>query len=105
MEQERAADEVIRITCGKEHGEIAMSQVEKILSGPRIIPVPGAPAGVMGVLYEKGRLLPVMGTAAGSVTAPACVVIVKRDDGSVFGMAADEVAGGGSFDTFYGRRV
>lgn len=102
MEQEKAADGTLRITCGGAYEEIAMSRVEKILPGPRIIRVYGAPSGVLGMVYEKGRLLPVMGKRAGLEAEPACVVLVRRDDGSVCGMAADEVAKGGSSDTLYG---
>lgn len=36
-----------------------------------------------------------------SKKAPACVVLIRKEDGSLYGMAADEVTGGGAIDTVY----
>ena len=32
---------------------------------------------------------------------PVCIVLIRKEDGSIKGMAADEVAGGGAIDTVY----
>lgn len=117
MEQEGIGREMLRLYYGGECEVTAMERVELILSCPEIIRVPGAPDNLVGMIYKEGGLIPVFrpGNDQKPVNdqitgknqnlapeeAPACVVLIRKEDGSLKGMAADEVAGGGAIDTVY----
>ncbi|RGZ04347.1 hypothetical protein DXA14_12335 [Hungatella hathewayi] len=74
-------------------------------SVPDMIEVPGAPEKIVGMIYHAGGLIPVFRPEKGMKTvpkkAPACVVLIRKEDGSLYGMAADEVTGGDAIDTVY----
>ena len=117
MEQEGIGREMLRLYYGGECEVTAMERVELILPCPEIIGVPGAPENLVGMIYEGGGLISVFRPgndqkpANDQITgkyqnpvpkeAPACVVLIRKEDGSLYGMAADEVAGGGAIDTIY----
>ena len=117
MEQEGFGREMLRLYYGGECEVTAMERVELILPCPEIIRVPGAPDNLVGMIYKEGGLIPVFrpGNDQKPVNdqitgknqnlapeeAPACVVLIRKEDGSLKGMAADEVAGGGAIDTVY----
>ena len=64
-----------------------------------------APEKIVGMIYHAGGLIPVFRPEKGMKTvskkAPACVVLIRKEDGSLYGMAADEVTGGGAIDPVY----
>ena len=111
MEQEGIGREMLRLYYGGECEVTAMERVELILPCPEIIRVPGAPDNLVGMIYKEGGLIPVFRPGNDQITgknqnlapeeAPACVVLIRKEDGSIKGMAADEVAGGGAIDTVY----
>lgn len=111
MEQEAYGREMLRLYYGGECEVTAMDRVELILPCPEIIRVPGAPDNLVGMIYKEGGLIPVFrpgnDQSTGNiqnpapVDAPACVVLIRKEDGSLKGMAADEVVGGGAIDTVY----
>ena len=111
MEQEAFGREMLRLYYGGECEVTAMDRVELILPCPEIIRVPGAPDNLVGMIYKEGGLIPVFrpekNQSTGNIQnlapkeAPACVVLLRKEDGSLKGMAADEVVGGGAIDTVY----
>lgn len=117
MDQEAFGREMLRLYYEGGCEVTAMERVELILPCPEIIRVPGAPENLAGMIYKEGGLIPVFrpgydqrvvndqitGKNQNLVPkeAPACVVLIRKEDGSLYGMAADEVAGGGAIDTVY----
>ena len=111
MEQEGFGREMLRLYYGGECEVTAMERVELILPCPEIIRVPGAPDNLVGMIYKEGGLIPVFRPGNDQITGknqilapeevPACIVLIRKEDGSIKGMAADEVAGGGAIDTVY----
>lgn len=105
MEQEAFGGAMLYLHYGDRCEAAAMERVELILPCPEIIRVPGAPENLVGMIYNKDGLIPVFRPGDGRNTShkesPACVVLIRKEDGSLYGMAADEVAGGGTFDTVY----
>lgn len=111
MEQEGIGREMLRLYYGGECEVTAMERVELILPCPEIIRVPGAPDNLVGMIYKEGGLIPVFRPGNDQITGknqnlapeevPACIVLIRKEDGSIKGMAADEVAGGGAIDTVY----
>ncbi|MFR0036293.1 MAG: hypothetical protein ACLRXA_24370 [Clostridium sp.] len=75
---------------------MALEQVEVILPCPDMIECRGS----RRLWYDLscGGLIPVFRPEKGMKTvpkkAPACVVLIRKEDGSLYGMAADEVTGG-----------
>lgn len=109
MEQEECESGMLRLYYCGAYTDTALERVETILPNPEIIRVPGAPDRLEGLLYRERRLLPVFRPVEGmterSPHSPACVVLIRGEDKKLYGMAADEVAGGGSFDSIYRGRV
>lgn len=111
MEQEGFGREMLRLYYDGECEVTAMERVELILPCPEIIRVPGAPDNLVGMIYKEGGLIPVFRPGNDQITGknqnlapeevPACIVLIRKEDGSIKGMAADEVAGGGAIDTVY----
>ena len=110
MEQEEFGREMLRLYYGGECEVTSMERVELILPCPEIIRVPGAPDNLVGMIpvFRPGNdQKPVNDQITGKnqnlapEEAPACVVLIRKEDGSLKGMAADEVAGGGAIDTIY----
>ena len=110
MEQEEFGREMLRLYYGGECEVTSMERVELILPCPEIIRVPGAPENLACDLVVYRPLVvswPVNDQITGKnqnlvpKEAPACVVLIRKEDGSLKGMAADEVAGGGAIDTIY----
>ena len=84
MEQETLDRESLCLNYEGQWELMALEQVEVILPCPDMIEVPGAPEKIVGMIYHAGGLIPVF-----------------KEDGSLYGMAADEVTGGGAIDTVY----
>lgn len=105
MDQEEKGREMLRLYYQGSCTETAMEAVEAVLSRPDIIRVPGAPDYLEGIIYREGRLLPVFKPAVSrdqvSAHQPACVVLIRGEGEKIYGMAADEVAGGGTVDSVY----
>ena len=105
MEQEEFGREMLRLYYGGECEVTSMERVELILPCPEIIRVPGAPDNLVGMIYNDQRAVNDQITGKNQnlapEEAPACVVLIRKEDGSLKGMAADEVAGGGAIDTVY----
>jgi purine-binding chemotaxis protein CheW len=81
-------------------GELYAAPVEhvrEILRPPPLTPVPRAPAGVLGVVSVRGRLVTVvdprrtLGLAASPATTRARIVLVDATGGEIVGLYVDEV--------------
>ena len=108
---------VIWLIAGEHREAVSLERIERLIRSPQIVAVPGAPENLAGMIYKEGGLIPVFrpGYDQRAVNdqitgknqnlvpkeAPACVVLIRKEDGSLKGMAADEVAGGGAIDTIY----
>lgn len=73
---------------------LAVENIEKILPDPAVVPVPRAPAGVVGLLYYAGQAVPLL---VPDISGPAAcprrfAVLLRRPDGQLLGVPADEIA-------------
>ncbi len=86
--------------AGEEFG-ITILKVREIIAYESLTRVPGAPAGVRGVMNLRGSVIPVVdlavlfGLSGGAVTPRTCIVVVEvaQEEGqSVMGVIADAVS-------------
>jgi chemotaxis signal transduction protein len=90
------SDVHVRVHIGAESYSLPIASVREIAELGDIAPLPGAPAGVLGVCNLHGRVLPVIGLAGmlgiGHADHPTRIVIAE-DGGRVAGLAVDSVSG------------
>jgi hypothetical protein len=69
----------------------------RVASHPRVTPVPGAPADLLGIALHDGMVVPVVaiGTARREM-------VVCQYGGDLLGLVGGEVVRTGSFDAFFG---
>lgn len=80
---------------GRERYALPLAAVAEILEDPRLAPVPGFPAEVLGVLASRERRLTVWDAAyhlGQAVSRPPGAVLVLEDDGTHVAVAVDEAA-------------
>lgn len=95
--------EILRLYSGGGYGEVAMDQIVTILQKPQIIRVPGAPAGIAGLVRFEDRLIAVRYLdGAGQKESFECAVIVSAAGNAGWGILADEITGGAQIDSVYG---
>lgn len=104
LEEAMDTDEnhILSLHLGELTEDVSFDQVEAILSNPRILEVPGAPRQIAGILLLAGKFVAVRYPMNGVSPADcSCVAIIRRQDGDLYGIAADHITGGGQLDTFY----
>lgn len=80
---------------GTERYALPLASVAEILEDPRISPVPGLPAEVLGVLASRDRRLAVWDAAyhlGQTVAHPLGAVLVLESEGTQVALAVDEAA-------------
>ncbi|MCU0306651.1 MAG: chemotaxis protein CheW [Thermoleophilia bacterium] len=94
-EGQEGGRQVVAFTLGRDEYAVPITQVQEIIrySAPRSMP--GAPAGVEGVINLRGRIIPVMNLraslgAAGELGDQAKIVVVKPGEETI-GLVVDEV--------------
>lgn len=71
---------------------VPMEQIERIQAETEIIPVPGAPASILGVIWYEGGLVPAAHLEAWEKPGTVrCCAILRAGNGRLFCMAADNV--------------
>jgi chemotaxis signal transduction protein len=84
--------QAIVLPIGADRYGIELTDVREVVPEPRLTPVPGAPAGVLGVVNLRGEVVPVLDTAQLLGLAPlgrlAFAVIAELDAG-LAGLAID----------------
>lgn len=96
-------ENILRLHSGGCSMELPLEQIMKVLPNPQLIRLPGAPQEIAGLVYTDERLIAVRYLeGAAPVETCACVVLTAGADGSLYGMAVDEITGGGQDDTIYG---
>lgn len=104
-EIEENGQAVIWLIAGERREAVLMERIERLIRRPQIAAVPGAPDQVAGVLEFQGELIAVYNLCGADEKMPACAAVLRREDGGFEALLADEVAGGGAIDTFYGAGV
>lgn len=71
---------------------IPLDRVEIIKAGPTILPVPGAPSGILGIAWHDNRLIPFLRLEGWETpgTVP-CGILLRLGDGRIVGIAADGI--------------
>jgi chemotaxis signal transduction protein len=70
----------------------------RVAARPRVTPVPGAPAELVGIAIHEGVIVPVV--AIGALRGE---MIVCQHAGELVGLVGGEIVGTGSFDKATGR--
>lgn len=88
-------EEFIVFTLGKEECAIPLVQAREIIPIPEIIPVPGVPKSIRGVINVRGEVITVVDTemhitGADVVHDEEHIVIVEKEDGQVFGLLVSQ---------------
>lgn len=96
---------LIWLIAGERREAVLMERIERLIRRPQITAVPGAPDQVAGVLEFQGELITVYNLCGADEREPACAVVLRRVDGGFEAALANEVAGGGAIDTFYGGGI
>lgn len=101
MEEEKS-EQILELFSGGGYAQVPMERIGKIISKPQIIPVPGAPGNVAGLVYYHKRLIAVRYLeGAEHKDSYGCAVLVYGEDNSLYGLLADSLSGGDTFDTVY----
>lgn len=96
-------ENILRLHSGGCCMELPLEQMIKVLPSPQLIRLPGAPQEIAGLVYTDQSLIAVRYIeGAAPMQTYACVVLTAGADGSLYGLAADEITGGGQDDTIYG---
>ncbi len=75
---------------------VPMTQLREVVVGPRVSPLPTAPATVLGLMNLRGDVIPVvdghtlLGSSAASTRTPQVAVVVDTRVGSCAAIAVDE---------------
>jgi len=99
LERERV---VICLLTGDTRTEVPIERVERLIQRPEVIRVPGAPHEVKGILEFEGQLIAAYCMDDRGNMTPACAAVVRREDGTLAAVLAEEIAGGGRIDQIYG---
>ena len=100
--EEKPRENAVMLHAGEACEEIPMEQIAVILGKPELIPVPGAPEGMAGLLEWKGCLAAVRYLEGdGCKDAFQYAVLVKKKDGGLLGILAERLTGGDMLDPFY----
>lgn len=99
-------NKILKLYSGEGYEELSMERIVKLLPRPRIIRLPGAPEGVAGLIDYEGSLVAAR-YLEGAVPKETyeCAVLTAGEDGSLWGILADELAGGEQVDTVYGQGI
>lgn len=104
-------ERVLVVDAGGDRYGIPLGVVRRVLRDLRIVPVPGAPARLLGLAGFGGEPLAVLdlrsvltGTDPLS-SSPAVVVVVGTDGAEVLGLAVDHAAGVTIWEADDGHRV
>ena len=104
-EIEENGQAVIWLIAGERREAVSMERIERLIRSPQTTAVPGAPGQVAGVLEYQNALITVYNICGADEERAACAVVLRREAGGFEAVLADEVAGGGAIDTFYGGGV
>jgi purine-binding chemotaxis protein CheW len=85
----------VRVRIGPEDYALPVESVTEVAELGDVTPVPGAPAGVLGVRNLRGQVLPVidMATVFGLASGSPGRLVVADLDGRRAGLAVDAVEG------------
>lgn len=76
---------VLLLPVGDDWYAVPLETVREVVDAPRLTPVPTAPPAVLGVLNVRGRVIPVLDTAAlldlGTLPGAPAVAVVETDRG------------------------
>lgn len=92
---EAAAQSWLLARIGPERYALHLASVSEILEDPRLAPVPGLPAEVLGMIVSRERRLTVWNAEhhlGHSVARPAGAVLVLESQGSFAAVAVDEAS-------------
>lgn len=86
--------ELLLFRVGSEHFALALAQAEEAVESLAVHPLPGSPAGMLGVAQLRGAMLPVYAAEPllGAAPAPdANVTLVVRGQAGRAGIVIDDV--------------
>lgn len=104
-EAEEKEQAVIWLIAGEHREAVSLERIERLIRSPQIVAVPGAPEKIAGVLEYQGELITVYNPCGAERSSTACAAVLRRENRGFEAVLADEVAGGGGIDTFYGGGV
>ncbi|MDQ6965548.1 MAG: chemotaxis protein CheW [Mariprofundaceae bacterium] len=95
--QGRGASECFHCRVGAQWIAFPVSQVLEVITQQRLTPMPMAPAGVLGLINLRGRIISevdvrsILGFEPGEADRPVHVVIVQSRHGEDVGLVVDQV--------------
>jgi purine-binding chemotaxis protein CheW len=86
----------VRLRLAEEEYAVPVTHVREVIDLAEVVPVPGTPGDVIGVMNLRGQILPVIDlTVLIGIerTAPPRLLLIAESNGQQAGLALDEVSG------------
>ncbi len=74
-------------TAGGENYAVTIGRVKEVIRPRRVTPVPGAPAAIMGILSQRGAIIPILdlserlGFPTSSTATSRRIIVVRKGEG------------------------